>query len=82
MATRAALVDHFAGDAVFVHPSALFVPEPKEVADLLRHREQSDLAETDDGDLVDGEANTGEETETAPGDLDGDASRADHGLTA
>ena len=80
--TRAALVDHFAGDAVFVHPSALFVPEPKEVADLLRHREQSDLAETDDGDLVDGEANTGEETETAPGDLDGDADTLDGHETA
>jgi hypothetical protein len=36
--TRAALVDHFAStEASFVHPAALFAPDPKDIADLLKH---------------------------------------------
>ena len=38
--TRAALVDHFAStEATFVHPAALFAPDPKDIADLLKHRD-------------------------------------------
>ncbi|AYG64247.1 ParB N-terminal domain-containing protein [Rhizobium jaguaris] len=36
--TRAALVDHFASaGASFVLPAALFQPDPKEIADLMKH---------------------------------------------
>ncbi|HEV7319289.1 MAG TPA: ParB/RepB/Spo0J family partition protein [Ensifer sp.] len=35
--TRAALVEHFKDDATLVHASALFAPDPKDVADLVRH---------------------------------------------
>ncbi|MCZ7466685.1 MULTISPECIES: ParB/RepB/Spo0J family partition protein [Rhizobium/Agrobacterium group] len=35
--TRAALVDHFAADAAFVLPAALFAPDPKDIADLMKH---------------------------------------------
>ncbi|TCN28620.1 plasmid partitioning protein, partial [Sinorhizobium americanum] len=51
--TRAALVDHFAADAVFVLPAALFAPDPKDIADLMKHAD--DLA-GDDGDGAEGES--------------------------
>ncbi|TDW26460.1 hypothetical protein EV128_1148 [Rhizobium azibense] len=35
--TRAALVDHFATDAAFVLPAALFAPDPKDITDLMKH---------------------------------------------
>ncbi|MDK1482336.1 plasmid partitioning protein, partial [Sinorhizobium sp. 6-117] len=38
--TRAALVDHFAADATFVLPAALFAPDPKDVADLVKHADE------------------------------------------
>ncbi|MCA1867935.1 ParB/RepB/Spo0J family partition protein [Agrobacterium genomosp. 3] len=40
--TRAALVEHFAGDAKLVHASALFAPDPQDVTALLRHAEATD----------------------------------------
>ncbi|MCV9999523.1 ParB/RepB/Spo0J family partition protein [Pararhizobium sp. YC-54] len=40
--TRAALVEHFAGDAKLVHGSALFAPDPQDVTALLRHAEATD----------------------------------------
>lgn len=52
--TRSALVEHFAGDAVLVHPAALFAPDAKDVADLMRH-----------GDLLDG---VDEGTDETPGE--------------
>jgi hypothetical protein len=56
--TRAALVDHFAStEATFVHPAALFAPDPKDIADLLKH-----------GDCFDEENGTVEE---ATGDIEG-----------
>ncbi|MUZ74799.1 ParB/RepB/Spo0J family partition protein [Agrobacterium vitis] len=43
--TRAALVEHFAGDAKLVHGSALFAPDPQDVTALLRHAEATDADE-------------------------------------
>lgn len=48
--TRAALVDHFAADAAFVLPAALFAPDPKDIADLMKHAD--DVA----GDGAEGES--------------------------
>ncbi|WP_085026273.1 ParB/RepB/Spo0J family partition protein [Ensifer aridi] len=57
--TRAALVDHFASaDAAFVHPAALFAPDPRDIIDLLKH-----------GDCFDEENGPVEE---ATGDIGGD----------
>ncbi|AGS24571.1 plasmid partitioning protein (plasmid) [Rhizobium etli bv. mimosae str. Mim1] len=57
--TRAALVDHFTStEATFVHPTALFAPDAKDVADLLKH-----------GDCFDAENGPVEE---ATGDIEGD----------
>ncbi|MFK0278613.1 ParB/RepB/Spo0J family partition protein [Ensifer sp. NPDC090286] len=39
--TRAALVDHFK-DVQFVHPVAFFSPNPKDVADLIKHADHLD----------------------------------------
>jgi len=60
--TRAALVDHFKADATFVHPAALFVPDAKDVADLIQHAEYLDgsgSAEEDPADTADSEAGQG-----------------------
>ena len=43
--TRSALVEHFAGDASFVHASALFAPDPQDVTALLRHAEALEVEE-------------------------------------
>ncbi|MBB3302256.1 ParB/RepB/Spo0J family partition protein [Rhizobium sp. BK077] len=51
--TRAALVDHFAADAAFVLPAALFAPDPKDIAALMKHAD--DLA-GDDSDGAEGES--------------------------
>ncbi len=67
--TRSSLVEHFAGDANLVHPSALFAPDPQEVAALLRHAETSgedDEAELPSQDDADG----GAAEDAAEGDLD------------
>ena len=49
--TRAALVEHFAGDVSLVHASALFAPDRQDVTALLRYGEALDAddagAETD-----------------------------------
>jgi len=61
--TRAALVEHFK-NGHFVHPSALFAPDPNDVADLVRHGDYLDNEEAQagptegglDGDTVEGAA--------------------------
>lgn len=40
--TRAALVEHFSGDANLVHAAAKFAPDRNDVAGLLRHGDQED----------------------------------------
>jgi ParB/RepB/Spo0J family partition protein len=67
--TRSALVEHFAGDANLVHPSALFAPDPHEVTALLRHAETSE--EDDDAGLSpQDDADGGAAEDAAEGDLD------------
>ena len=66
--TRAELVGHFAGEAVLVHPTALFAPDPEEIAALLRHGDHGG----------DGEDETAGDTAAADavesdGDVDGAA---------
>lgn len=61
--TRSALVEHFEGDAVLVHPSALFAPDPEDIAALLRHGDHG--ADGDDG--------TAADTAESDGDVDGAA---------
>ncbi|MDP9839881.1 ParB/RepB/Spo0J family partition protein [Neorhizobium huautlense] len=43
--TRAALVEHFAGDAKLVHASAFFAPDRRDVTVLLRHAEAAGVEE-------------------------------------
>ena len=45
--TRAALVDHFKEEH-FVHGAARFVPDPEDVADLIKHAEALDDAAVGD----------------------------------
>ncbi|KQW26336.1 plasmid partitioning protein [Rhizobium sp. Root274] len=45
--TRAALVDHFK-EVQFVHSAALFTPDPKDVADLMKHADHLDDGRDDD----------------------------------
>ncbi|WP_246765513.1 ParB/RepB/Spo0J family partition protein [Aminobacter sp. SR38] len=40
--TRTALVEHFKGEATFIHPAALFAPDPREIADLIGHADELD----------------------------------------
>lgn len=77
--TRSALVEHFAGDAILVHPAALFAPDVQDVAALLRHGE--DGAERDEGatadvpdDAADIEGPADNEEQV---DLDGEAGTVD-----
>lgn len=72
--TRSALIEHFEGDAVLVHPAALFAPDPQDVAALLRHGDQDRdgddeaIAGATDGDSgLDGPAD-----DDAHADFDGD----------
>jgi ParB/RepB/Spo0J family partition protein len=53
--TRSALVAHFSGEAALVHPAALFSPDAKEIADLLRHAEPRGSLDEDVVDGPDGE---------------------------
>ncbi|MQW86383.1 ParB N-terminal domain-containing protein [Sinorhizobium saheli] len=46
--TRSALVEHFKTDACFVHPAALFAPDPLDIADLMRHADDAVDARDDD----------------------------------
>jgi ParB family chromosome partitioning protein len=49
--TRSALVDHFKEER-FVHASALFAPDPAEIADLIKHGEAVDDEEETDTDTA------------------------------
>ncbi|MGF6175464.1 ParB/RepB/Spo0J family partition protein [Ensifer sp. 4252] len=51
--TRAALVEHFNGDATLIHPAALFAPDPKDVSDLIRHADYAGAGVEDAADGVD-----------------------------
>ncbi|KSV66808.1 hypothetical protein N182_34890 [Sinorhizobium sp. GL2] len=53
--TRAALVEHFKAEAVFVHPCALFAPDPKEVADLIRYGDHFDGSDDEAANVIDGQ---------------------------
>lgn len=46
--TRTALVEHFKGEATFIHPAALFAPDPREIADLIGHADD-DVGSVDTG---------------------------------
>ncbi len=64
--TRAALVDHFK-EVQFVHPVALFSPDAKDVADLIKHADTLD----DNGDDPAMSSNAaGDPSEAAAADLD------------
>ncbi len=68
--TRAALVDHYK-DGHFVHPTALFAPDAKELADLLKQ-----------GEIVEDGGTEIEEASVAPSETeqpDGDAIGEEHG---
>lgn len=54
--TRSALVEHFEGDAILVHPAALFAPDPQEVTVLLRHGDQDGDSKEDVVDTTGGES--------------------------
>ncbi|HXV31048.1 MAG TPA: plasmid partitioning protein, partial [Sinorhizobium sp.] len=73
--TRAALVDHFK-DGHFVHASALFAPDPNDVADLIKHADHLDDEESRAE--AAGEGLEGEIVEGAPGD--GSAANEGEGL--
>ncbi|PDT80871.1 ParB/RepB/Spo0J family partition protein [Sinorhizobium sp. BJ1] len=45
--TRTALVEHFKGEATFIHPAALFAPDPREIVDLIGHADEPDADEPD-----------------------------------
>ncbi|RWX59695.1 plasmid partitioning protein, partial [Mesorhizobium sp. M4B.F.Ca.ET.089.01.1.1] len=54
--TRSALVEHFKAEATFVHPAALFAPDPLDIADLMRQADDADehgAADDAGGDSVD-----------------------------
>lgn len=71
--TRSALVEHFKADASFVHPAALFAPDPKDLADLIQHADylDDDASMDSAGDDLDGApigATAASDTDI-PGDL-------------
>ncbi len=65
--TRASLVDHFK-DVQFVHSAALFSPDPKDIADLMKHADHLDDGR-DDNPV--GGSDTGEDA-SVPGAADPD----------
>ncbi len=73
--TRSALVNHFDGDANLVHPSALFAPEPTDVAALLKHLDQEESSQ-EEVDAPDGSA-TGIDAPNEDADEDLDVSDLD-----
>ncbi len=79
--TRAALAEHFKAEVVFVHPSALFAPDPKEVADLIRHGDQPDGSDDEAADVIDDQpaddAAAGDPVEPAAEELDEGAGTLD-----
>lgn len=70
--TRAALVEHFR-QGHFVHPAALFAPDPKDLADLIK---QGEIVEEEDA-AASGEATLGLDGELADGSTPGEAAGLD-----
>ncbi|WP_434730635.1 ParB/RepB/Spo0J family partition protein [Rhizobium binae] len=71
--TRTALVEHFKGEATFIHPAALFAPDPREIADLIGHADEPDADAPDaDGAANDDAANRDTDS-VDTGDLSGNA---------
>jgi ParB/RepB/Spo0J family partition protein len=56
--TRTAFVEHFKGEATFIHPAAFFAHDPREIADLIGHADEPDTDEPD----ADGAAGQGDAT--------------------
>lgn len=76
--TRSALVDHFQGESILVHPDALFAPDPLDVAGLIRNGDLLDGP----GENAEGEDHVGESTGgSAPDDFDEDAGTLDRNET-
>lgn len=74
--TRAALVSHF-GEERFVHGSALFAPEQKDIANLKRHGEAFEDADAEEGVIADeagGEPGSDASDDSDDGDLGDDFS--------
>lgn len=71
--TRSALVEHFEGGAVLVHPAALFAPDPQDVAALLLHGDED--TDGDDETTIDGHDGhvDGPYDDEGSGALDGEA---------
>lgn len=76
--TRAALVDHFSADAMLVHPAAMFAPDPQDVANLLKHRDPSDVEGTDTEVADDGRVSDDGDVGSAVAEDDEPASLDDH----
>ncbi len=66
--TRAALASHFSEER-FVHGSALFSPEPKDIADFKKYADGFDQADTQEGGIADHVGHDGEHgVASEPGD--------------
>lgn len=78
--TRAALVEHF-GQEQLVHPAALFAPDPKDIADLLKAGEHLGADEEEPQPDLEGEP-TDAETEAGGDELDPVAPELDEDETA
>ena len=77
--TRAALVSHF-GEERFVHNSALFAPEAKDIADLKKYGDAFDQADVEEGGIADDVSNDSDHVGAIdPGDdpVDDDAEDGD-----
>jgi len=83
---RAALVEHFKGDATLIHPAALFAPDPKDIADLILHADHTGAGVEDAADVVDSEQIEGDADHGVAlfdgGGLDDDAGTLDDHETA
>lgn len=80
--TRTALVEHFK-EGHFVHPAALFAPDPQDLTDILKARDVADAGDEEEaqgGVLEDGEQSAGEPATPVEGD--DDALSADDDETA
>lgn len=75
--TRSALVEHFKADASFVHPSALFAPDPQDIADLMRQADDLDADDLADQAVSD----TVDDALTGATDLEDTDSSDEHGAT-
>jgi ParB family chromosome partitioning protein len=77
--TRAALVDHFKEER-FVHASALFTPDPQDIADLIKNGEVLDDDDTGGNAGDDADSNTSEEA--VGGQTDPDEEQDAYGIAA